>query len=420
MRIVSISTSDIGHGAGIAAYRLHTALLRSGHDAIMLVSEKLTSDPSVINLLDTTNFLSAHIINPVARLFERGSNISGLQNLYSVVGKKLMGSDYIRNADIIHIHNLHWHSRNFSMQLLPYLSRMKPVVWTIHDMWPMTGHCLYAYDCLRWQSGCGACPDLRRYMGVLFDTTAFLVKSKRKVLDSSSVALKHCLQKSYVFREKEVFHIPNGIDTNIFTPALRKDARNKLGLPTDAWVTLFASSDLNGPRKGGKYFIDALKQLSRTFTPHIVLCVGKGEIPEQERAEGIEFKSLGYVVSEKQMADIYAASDVYVMPSLQDNLPNVVLEAMACGTPVVCFDTGGLPEMVVHGENGWLARLRDSVDLATGVEHVRNSLLQSNLMRESAVKRVESAYSLEKMASSYLNLYNSLVQKFSCNQNDGR
>jgi glycosyltransferase involved in cell wall biosynthesis len=416
MRILIVSTSDIGHGAGIAAYRLLTALQQLGHQASMLVAEKRSDDPHVVIVRPVPKNPLARCLFSVEQFLERGLNVTGLQNLYSVRARTLLRHELVAQADIIHLHNLHWHANNFSILAIPVLAGRKPVVWTIHDMWPLTGHCLYAYDCQRWRTGCGACPDLSSYMGVLFDLTSFMVGLKRRLVRcnrlsaiSPSKWLHGLMAASPVFTGVDLRCIPNGVDTEVFKPSLREAARRYLGIPEGAKVILFASSHFNDTRKGGTFFVEAVKRLHLDQEP-LILSVGQGGVAAADLG-GLPVRNLGYVADAQEMADLYAASDVYVMPSLQDNLPNVVLESLACGTPVVCFDTGGLSDMVEHRRNGWLARPRDPDDLAEGIRYVLGCVEKLDL-REAAVRTVHETFTLRHAAESHLAIYRERIASF--------
>lgn len=419
LRILIVSTSDIGHGAGIAAYRLLAALRYSGHHVSMLVAEKRSNDPDVVALRPEPKIPLARCLFGAERLLERGLNITGLQNLYSMRARALRNHDLLAKANIVHLHNLHWHSHNFSILALPVLARIKPVVYTIHDMWPFTGHCLYAYDCQRWRTGCGNCPDLRRYMGALFDFTSFMVRLKRRLVGQSRLSvvspskwLHGLMAASPVFEGADLHCIPNGVDTDVFKPSLRDAARRQLGIAEGSSVILFASSHFDDTRKGGSFFLEAVKRLNKDQVEPLILLVGEGGGPPAALS-GLSVRNLGYVADVHEMAAIYAASDVYVMPSLQDNLPNVVLESLACGTPVVCFDAGGLCDMVEHRRNGWLARPQDTDDLAAGINYVLGSADELGL-REAAVRSIYERFTLHHAAEAHLALYRKQIASFNC------
>src|SRR6185369_9236131 len=159
MRSLLISTSDIGHGAGIAAYRLHKGLLEAGCESRMLVTEKLSNDPTVAQIPAPTRTSAGKGIQRFLHRCEYALNLVGFQNLFSVAAPMTLRHPWTASCNVIHLHNIHWHSRNFSPLMIPILSRKKALIWTIHDMWPLTGHCYNPYECDRWRNGCGSCPD---------------------------------------------------------------------------------------------------------------------------------------------------------------------------------------------------------------------------------------------------------------------
>lgn len=415
MKVVLISTSDISHGAGIAAYRLHCGLLLAGIDSRMLVTEKLSQDNTVMQVPPPPSSRSAACTRRLFHMAEHALNVAGLQNVVSVATPYLMCHPWIKSADLIHLHNIHWHSRHLSLLMLPHLSRI-PMIWTLHDMWPMTGHCYYPSDCTRWINGCGKCPDLGIYPRMLIDATAMMFAIKRIVLRNTSITvvapsewMQHQAQLSPIFAGKQVHCIPNGVDTNVFYQRDRLSIRTGLGIKPSESAILFVSSQLDDPRKGFFQFSEALSGLRLPKERVVILTMGGGEI-DSEQLSGFRVLSMGYVGDEDRMAQIYSAADLQVVSSLQDNLPNVVLESLACGTPVVCFDCGGLKDMICHRENGYLAAWKDADDLRAGIEFAINRPAGDTSLREHAVATVKTSFELEKAASVYTGLYGGLIR----------
>jgi len=298
--------------------------------------------------------------------------------------------------------------------MLPQISLKKPLVWTIHDMWPLTGHCYNPLDCECWREGCGKCPDMKSYIRLLVDTTGFMVSIKRRVVQKSrmtvvcpSIWMKGLVEASPVFSGKDIRCIPNGIDTDLFRPFDRSALRLRWGIPESKQVILFVASQVDDPRKGYSYFLEALSRLTLPKQQLLVLTMGSGKFPA-EGLSGIPVKSLGFLSDELRMAEVYALADVLVMPSLQENLPNIVLESLACGTPVVCFDNSGQKEIVKHRENGYLASLNDAADLASGIAFVLKSPYGGHHLRETARKTVVDGFSLNNMVEAHVKLYSEL------------
>lgn len=414
MRPLLISTSDLGHGAGIAAYRLHQGLITACIESRMLVSDKLSADPAVNQLPPSSCSISGRTAHRLLRACEYALNQVGPQNLFSVAAFLALRHPWTDAAGVIHLHNIHWHSRNFSPLMLPILSRKKPLVWTIHDMWPLTGHCYNPIECERWREGCGRCPDLKSYIPLLVDTTAAMFRLKRNMVEKSRLVIvtpsrwmKGMVSESPIFYDKEVRCIPNGVDTHIFYPLDRATARSRLGIPMSNNVILFVASQLHDPQKGYPYFMEAIAKLNLPKKETVVLTMGGGRLPA-DGLSGFPIKALGYISDEAKMAEVYSAVDVQVMPSLQESQSNVVLECLACGTPVVCFDTSGPRDMVRHQNNGYLARWKDTDDLAVGIEFVLGLPEQRRSLRHEAGKTVQDSFSLEQMVQSHLSLYEEL------------
>lgn len=417
MKVVTLSTSDLGHGAGIAAYRLHRALSVAGADATMLVTQKLSHDTSVIDLLPPVDGLK-RVIRGGALVVERFLNISGPQNLYSVADRTLQRYLDALQPDVIHLHNLHWHSRNLSLSLVKRLGQRAPLVWTFHDMWPITGHCIYSRDCTRWISGCGGCPYVRAYMGQLVDTSwlqcrlkgYFYAKSSFTVVTPSKW-LAASAATSPLLKKTRIVTIPNSVGLDTFFPRRKPACRESLGLDAkDRPVLLFVSAHLDNPLKGYQYFEAALWKLAPKWQHKlVVVIVGQGEVSSALK-EIFPIVEMGFVNDPSSMSEIYAASDIYVMPSSYDNLPSVVLESFACCTPVVAFRTGGVPEMVRDGNTGLVADYLDVNDLARCIECLLLDEKKRNAMGQTARRLVEEEFSPAVQAQRCLALYQELLQ----------
>jgi glycosyltransferase involved in cell wall biosynthesis len=420
MRIVHVSTSDTGHGAGIAAYRLLCAQREAGIDAVMLVAEKRSDDPGVICVREEPGGGISRTLFRCDLFMERVLNVLGPQNLYSVLSRALLRHELVRSADIIHLHNLHWHSRNFSLALPFILGRQKPVVWTFHDMWPITGHCISSRDCEQWRVGCGSCPYPRAYLGQLFDTSRLQCLLKRTMYNHSNFTvvtpsrwLADKVKHSPLMKRHDVRTIPNSIARSCFRPVEKQIARELLGIREyERPAILFVSAFLDDPIKGYDYFEEALCQLHERggLQGVQVLLAGRGKANARLKDRYAVYE-LGYIDDMTRMALVYSAADLYVMPSILDNLPSVVLESMACGTPVVCFDTGGIPEMVQHGLNGLVARNRDAADLAAQIETLMGNQEIREQVGHDALRTVKNLFSPELQVQRYIALYRELLDR---------
>ena len=359
MNIVQVSTSDLGHGAGIVAYNLHRSFKQHNHQSSMLVVEKRAADPDVFTLSQPNKNLWQKIGYRIAKKRESKGNRSGPQNIYSRFTQKLLNHPLVAAADVINLHNLHWHENNLSPLILPRLAQQKPVIWTLHDMWAFTGHCIYSMGCDRWKTGCGQCPDLSTYIALEKDTTAQLYQCKQAIyskarftLVTPSTWLEQLASQSPLFQNQPITYIPHGIDLKLYSPRPKRAAKESLGLDPDRPVILFAAALWEDFRKGyGDFATAVLHAGAQGWQPQL-LGIGLGEFSSQ-LARQFPTLSLGFVTQEHLKAIVYSASDLLIFPTLADNLPNTILESMACGTPVLSYNTGGVADMVKHLETGY-------------------------------------------------------------------
>lgn len=409
MKVLQVSGTDRIGGAGIAAYRLHQGLQQVDIESHMLVMRKTTSDPSV-------HRVSAYL-NRWGRLQRRYAQNRHAQNLkqnpqkpesayWSLNNQAYPIADVINafGADIVH---LHWIGDNyFPIQQIPKITA--PIVWTLHDMWAFTGGCHYSAACQQYQRSCGNCPQLSNAQPD--DMSTQIIQHKKRywadipmTIISPSQWLADCVRRSSVLGDKPIQVIPNGIDYQQFKPIDSATARHALNLPQDKKLVLFgAFGGAEDPRKGFTYLRDALQLLPNDTD--IELVVFGSEHP-QALDVSLPMHQVGRLADSVSIALLYSACDVFVAPSTQDNLPNTILESLACGTPCVAFDTGGLPDMIQHQNNGYLAKLRDDKDLAKGIQ----SVLKQDISPMTIHQQMAEQYSLPYIAGQYGELYQSLI-----------
>ncbi len=406
LSVLHLSASDNFGGSGRSANRVHVGLKRLGVRSRMLVGWKVTKDPQV-RLIDGRGWL---LNRAIGRTVDR----LGLQSLFYPSSMALPLHPWFRQADVVQLYNLH--GGFFSPTALPWLSRFRPVVWRLSDMWPLTGHCAYSFACERWKTGCGACPILSDYPSLPWDTTALLWRTKRWVYARSRLTivspsrwLASVASASPLLQHYPIHVIPNGLDTTVFRPISRPAAREVLGIDPERQVILFSAKSLADRRKGGTLLREALARLTTHGRANVVLLLVGEEASDWQAPEVFETRRVSHTRSDELLAVIYSAADLFVLPTLADNLPNGVIESMACGTPVVSFNVGGVPDAVRHMDTGYLAVPGDAADLAHGIQVLLEDPQRLRQMQGTCRKVVECEYTLELQAKRFLELYQNLL-----------
>ncbi len=414
MRVLIINTSEKIGGAAIAARRLMEALKKNGIQVKMLVRDKQTDHINVVQVdkswLNVWRFIWERIVIWQANHFKK-------HNLFDVdianTGIDITTLPEFRQADVIH---LHWINQGFISldKLKKIVDSGKPVVWTMHDMWPFTGICHYANECDKYKTHCGNCPKLygRSHNK---DISWRVFRKKQKLLEGSNIGFIACsrwleglAKESKLLEGKFITNIPNAINTKLFHPFNKQEARAALHLPADRKLILFGSQKITDKRKGVKYLIEACRLLAQTHSELAqkisIVIMGK---QAEETAALFPFPchNMEYVSDERRMVEIYNAVDLYVTPSLQDNLPNTIVEAMACGTPCVGFNVGGIPQMIDHLHNGYVAEYQSAEDLANGIQWTLSDEIYGELS-EAAWRKAKACYSEDAVARKYIDIYN--------------
>ena len=417
MRILIVNTSENVGGAAVAANRLMEALNNNGVKARMLVMKKDTGCITVAQLphpwLQRLHFLWERFVIYCRLHFTR-------HNLFAIdianAGTDITRLPEFREADLIH---LSW--INQGMLSLADIRRIirsgKPVVWTMHDLWPATGICHYARQCPSFKTVCHHC-RLLPAGGGRDDLSRRVWERKKALYHNSNIHFVTCsrwlegqARQSALLTGQRVTAIPNPIDTRLFAPADKAQARLGAQLPPSRRVILFVAHRVDDDRKGVAFFIEAVNRLADTI-PHFaddtcVALIGRNSdaVASQLR---VPAHALGFVADEHQMASVYSTADVFVLPSLEDNLPNTIMEAMACGVPCVGFRVGGIPEMIDHRANGYVANFKDVADLANGIQWVLGEADHEALARAARAK-VERSYAQSAVASRYIEVYNEMI-----------
>lgn len=405
MQVLHINQSDIGGGAAIAGYRLHQGLLAQGVDSRLLVGSVQSGSDRVASV--ERNYW-------VEKLIGYANQRAGFNYLNHISSFEISKHDFYKDADILNFHNLH--TDYFSYLALPALTKSKPAIFTLHDMWSFTGHCAYSYDCDRWKVGCGHCPYPDTYPAVSKDNTHLERQLKNWVYSRSNmtiVAPSHWLTeqaKQSILSQFPIHHIPYGINTEAYQPLDSEQCRTLIGIPPRKRVLMFGAANLKDSRKGGDLLLEALKNLPTALKSEtVLLTLGKGGESIAE-AVGIANLNLGYVSNDRLKAVAYSAADLFIFPTRADNLPLVLQESLACGTPIVSFKVGGVPDLVRPGITGYLAAQEDAVDFCAGIV----KLLDDTSLRESMSQNCRtiavSEYSLNLQTQRYIDLYHQVLQ----------
>ena len=413
MRVLIVNTSERTGGAAVAAHRLMDALNNHGVKAKMLVRDVTYGGLSVVPLphspLLKWHFLWERLVIFFKLHFSR-------KNLFKIdianSGTDITRLPEFKEADVIH---LHWINQGMlSLQgIRKILKSGKPVVWTMHDLWPATSICHLTLGCQQFTTGCTRCiylPDHDR-------PTPFVTKiwqRKAAMLSQGTMAFVACsrwlegeARKSALLRGHQMESIPNPIDTHVFCPDSSTEARQQLGLPDDKLLLLFVCQRINDAYKGMDYLIEACRKLAQKQPElsqrlGVVLLGGHAE----EVSEQLPFTTypLGYVTDEARIVSVYRACNVFVLPSLSENLPNTIMEAMACGVPCVGFRVGGIPEMIDHRKNGYVADFKNSDDLARGISWILTEA-DYDMLTHDAVRKVVHSYSQTSVSLRYIEVY---------------
>ncbi len=414
MNILHLNTHDISGGAARAAHRLHTGLGRLGHDSTMFVAHRRSSDPHVVSFEPPApsppGFLARlrrRLLPPRRPAYTRLPGYDAFSNDRAAHGPELLAQ--MPPADVI---NLHWVATFVDYHTF-FEAVSRPVAWTLHDMNPFTGGCHYTAGCSRYNRGCGACPqlgstdpdDLSRHIWQRKQDLFTRLPPGRLHLVALSRWMAEQVQNSALLSNYPLSIIPNGLDTAIFAPQNRAFTRRVLGLPPAARVLLFAAGRSDNHRKGFDLLAEALAHLD-DLPDLFLLSVGSSR---PVLKSGLPHMHLGHLANDRLLALAYSAADVLVIPSRQDNLPNTVLEAMACSTPVVGFEVGGIPDMVRPGVTGLLAPPEDAPALGRAIAELLADPAAWAEMSANCRRVAVAEYSLEVQARRYVELYETML-----------
>jgi glycosyltransferase involved in cell wall biosynthesis len=419
MKVTLINSSDAGGGAPMACMRLLKALQMKQVNAHLVVNEKKTGDELVRTvsrgffgrLRAKYNFFAERL--PFIAFDAEDKSVRFAFST-AKTGVDINNEKLVKEADVLH---LHWTNQGFlsTYNLRQLFNLGKPVVWTLHDMWAFTGGCHYAGECDHFMHHCGHCWMLR-------DPGSKDISNKgwnRKMhlfADPESVVFVTCshwlanvARTSSLLKGFRIETIPNPIDVNLFEPQDKVAARQKWSINADAKVILFGAANIMDRRKGIRYLVEALDQLKNNYPDNEqveVVIFGKNKSFDVSM---LPFKvyELDVISAQQDLAELYSLADVFVSPAIEDNLPNTIMEALACGTPVVAFDMGGIPDMVDHQQNGYLAKFKSPVDFAAGISYALDGR-NAAILATNARNKVLQNFTNEIVAQQYINLYQSI------------
>lgn len=422
MKITLLSSSDSQGGAAIAARRLLNALIKGKRADVQLLvrHNKLTESPEIVPVLQLKRFQSSElhpkfVLEKLIFSFFQKSKASRFLFSTNLFGFPVSESPMVINSDVLH---LHWINNSFiSLRELKKLADSgKPIVWTLHDMWAFTGGCHYAGECEGFLKSCGNCPLLAKPDPN--DLSHRLWTEKQTIYKNANLSIVTCSQwladkvsSSGLLGYHAPTVIPNPIDRTVFSERDKAQTRKSLNLPENKFLLLFGAATVSDRRKGLNFLLEALSKLQNRFlikaSEIAIVIVGKTK-GQPISVPGFQIFDLGSIRSEEKMAELYSAADCFILPSLEDNLPNTIMESMSCGTPVIAFNSGGIPEMIHHKKTGYLAKSQSSEELMNGIVWMMDSE-NRNQCSKHAVEFVCENYSEKIVTEKYFSLYRKLL-----------
>ncbi len=397
MNILKIGTIDKSGGAALISWKIKLMLEELGNKVSMFVASKYSNDPSVFIIKRTVHRYFCFLFSNDIDFFKTDW---------------IMKTEQFKNADIVHCHNLHgWF---FNLNTLRKISERKPLIWTLHDMWAITPHCAHSFEG-ELKHGFYQCPKMSLYPRILWHNEKYLMWRKRFIYQNTkmdivvpSLWLKNKVEKS-ILKDKKIHLIYNGIDIEIFKQYDKLRSRRELNVPLDKKIILFVSDGKNIQSKGNmwKYIEVLLKKYRNRKDIHFI------SIGNEDYLKNPEDSNVVYISKIKKpeiLAKYYSSADIFLYPSLADSFGLVVAEAMACGIPILTFNTGGIPEIVEHKKNGYIANYKDCNDLISGFEYLLHlSKNEKDEMISKSIEKIKSNFTDKIMIKNYMKLYKSIL-----------
>lgn len=421
-KIIHINKSIVTGGAAIAAYRLFVAQKKLGQFEYQFFSQQNEKGYSEEGIITAGNGYLWDKMGLVRLALEKfqfffHEKNAGIRFQYSMgsTGIHLARYNLLEDADFYH---LHWICQGFlSLKGLEFLFRKgKPVVWTLHDMWPFTGGCHYAGDCIRLDLGCGNCP-LSRTSGEndishkQCKDKEIIYRNQKIVFVAPSRWMAQKARSSYLGKKMQIVVIPNALNTDVFAPLSMIEARKKIRLPEDGFCLLFGAANITEERKGFSLLLKAIEYLKNDFpelSDKIYLAVfGKSR---QQYRFPFPVYYFNYISNTEKLIALYNAANVFLLPSLEDNLPNTVMEALSCGTPVVAFRSGGVTDMVDHADTGYLVPTGNVREFAQRIASVLSDE-KYVIMKKKCREKVVENFSESAVVKKYDELYRQMMKR---------
>lgn len=417
MRILQLSPHDHKGGASRIAWYLFEGYKQRGLESYLAVGIKDLDDPRIIEI-DHSQYQKIKILGKIRKW---SAILIGLENFYfpgTLDIPHLPG----QRPDIIHAHNLQ--GRYFDLRALPSISSQFPTVLTLHDTWLLTGHCAYFMDCYRWRTGCGKCPQLELSPGLRRDASAFNWSRKKKIYTQSRLyvatpskwLLDQVEQSILMDAIAKVRVIHNGVDNSIYKPAEMAKIRHQLGIPQNAFILLYVVSSRmkNNPYKDYATIEQALNHLqTRLPSNKKVIFLGVGEGGETQIAGNIEKRLIPYQKDIKKLAKYYQSADIYIHAARADTFPNVILEALSCGTPVIATRVGGIGEQIIEGKTGYFVPAQGAEQMSGQILALLDDKDQVKKMSFLAAQDARKRFSVNRMVKEYLDFYHEVLVDFS-------
>lgn len=403
MNLLQISGYD-SPGDRFNGLAIAPILERSGVESHHLVWEKYSSLSNVTEI----GGVAAKAANKIVAGIEAAMSV---QSMFYPTATSIMKMPVFRDADLLHLHIIH--SGFFSIGSLPAITSLKPTVWTLHDPWALTGHCIHPFECVRWKIGCGDCPDLESPFALRKDKTKLLFDYKRKAYQESKLELivssgwmRSMVEKSPMFEGVRVHQVPFGVDLNFFQPDRQDSARSRLGIQDDALVIFFRC--VNGPFKGLEYITRALNDL---LCPRPVVLLTITAVGLLRSFSGkYDIREFGFVTDQNLVRDLFQAADIFLMPSMAESFGMMAVEAMASSKPVICFDNTAIAEITFGPDVGLSVPYGDSTAFSAALQYLVDNPLERQRRGSLGRTKVEKYYSDLTFARRLVDIYSDLLE----------